>query len=152
MKIEHNELFDLKTKLWKLRYNDIKTVNSSPWKMTNLMNTLKGLKNNQSRDPSGLVHALFKPGVLGQDLAVGLLDLINGIKSNLFIPDVLELADITSIYKNKGSRQDLKNDRGIFILPVVRKIVDNMIYCDDYDDIDLFMSDSNIGARKKKNV
>ena len=61
----------------------------------------------------------------------------------------MELADITSIYKNKGSRQDLKNDRGIFILPVVRKIVDNMIYCDDYDDIDLFMSDSNIGARKK---
>ena len=27
-----------------------------------------------------------------------------------------------------------------------------MIFCDEYDDIDLFMSDSSIGSRKKKNV
>ena len=45
MKIVHNELFDLKTKLWKMKYNDVKTVNWSPWKMTNLQKTVKGLKN-----------------------------------------------------------------------------------------------------------
>ena len=95
---------------------------------------------------------LFKPGVLGQDLAIGLLDLINGIKINLFVPSPMQLANITSIYKNKGSRQDLQNDRGIFILSVIRKIVDKMIYRDKYDDLDEFMSDSNVGARKRKNV
>ena len=95
--------------------------------MNNLLKTLKGLKNNHSRDPSGLVHMLFKPGVLGQDLAIGLLDLINGIKINLFVPSPMQLANITSIYKNKGSRQDLQNDRGIFILSVIRKILDKMI-------------------------
>ena len=66
------------------------------------------IKEYQSRDPLVLVHALFKSGVLGQDMAVRLLDVINGIKLNLFILDVLELVDITSIYKNKGSGQDLK--------------------------------------------
>ena len=89
---------------------------------------------------------------MGQDLAAGLLDLVNGIKLNLFIPDPIQLANITTIYKNKGSRQDLQNDRGIFILTVIRKIIDNLVYVDKYDDIDLAMSDSNIGARKKKNI
>ena len=87
--------------------------------MSSLQNILKGLKNKQSRDPSGLIGKLFKPGVMGQDLAMGLLDLINGIKSNLFIPENLKLANITTIYKSRGSRQDLLNDRGIFILPIV---------------------------------
>ena len=120
--------------------------------MSSLQNILKGLKNKQSRDPSGLIGKLFKPGVMGQDLAMGLLDLINGIKSNLFIPENLKLANITTIYKSRGSRQDLLNDRGIFILPIVRKLVDQLMYRDKYDDVDQFMSDSNIGARRKKNI
>ena len=64
------------------------------------------------------------------------------------VPKNIQLANITSIYKNKGSRQELKNDRGIFILSVIRKILDKMIY---RDDIDQHMSDSNIGARRNKN-
>ena len=81
-------------------------------------------KNNQSGDPSGLISELFKPGVMGQDLAHSLLDLLNGIKAELFIPEQLKLANITTIYKNKGSRLDLKNDRGIFILSIFRKTLD----------------------------
>ena len=41
---------------------------------------------------------------------------INGIKANQYVPEFMNLADISSIFKNKGSRMDLKNDRGIFIL------------------------------------
>ena len=54
--------------------------------MPDLQAVIKGLKNNQTRDPSGLIHTIFKPGVAGQDLLIGLLELINGIKDNLFIP------------------------------------------------------------------
>ena len=43
-------------------------------------------------------------------------------------------------------------DRGIFILSVLRKIFDKLIYNDKYQDIDKGMSDSNIGARKQKNI
>ena len=39
-----------------------------------------------------------------------------------------------------------------FILSVIRKIINKMIYGDKYEDIDQFMSDSNIGARKRRNI
>ena len=152
MKKEFEDIYQLKTLLWELRYEDVKDVKSAPWDMANLNKAIKGLKINQSGDPSGIISELFKPGVLGQDLAKGLLSLLNGIKAELFIPALLQLANITTIYKNKGSRQDMKNDRGIFILSIFRKLVDKMIYEDKYDAIDEFMSDSNIGARRHKNI
>ena len=96
-----------------------------------------GLKINQAGDPSGIISELFKPGVLGQDLARGLVKLCNGMNSELFIPALVQLANITTIYKNKGSRLDLTNDRGIFILSIYRKILDKMIYQDKYEKIDL---------------
>ena len=40
--------------------------------------------------------------------------------------------------------------RGIFILPVLRKILDKLLFNDIYKEIDQAMSDSNIGARKAR--
>jgi hypothetical protein len=62
------------------------------------------------------------------------------------------MANISSIFKNKGSRLDLNNDRGIFILAVLRKILDKLNYQEKYPHIDSAMSDSNIGARKGRNI
>ena len=62
------------------------------------------------------------------------------------------MPDITTIYKNKGSRKDLENDRGVLKLSCVRTILDKLIYLDKYDHIDRNMSDSNVGARKGRNV
>ena len=121
MKDEYKDIYELKTLLWDLRFNEVKQVKSSPWKVSNLQKILRGLNNSQSRDPSGLVSQLFKPGVAGQDLVAGLLGLINGIKLNLFIPETIKLANITTIFKNKGSRQEMSNDRGIYILSLFRK-------------------------------
>ena len=64
----------------------------------------------------------------------------------------MQLANISTIYKNKASRMEMKNDRGIFILSVFRKILDKLLYLDKYPDIDKNMSDSNIGARKERNI
>ena len=50
--------------------------------MSDLTKAIKGLKLNQSGDPAGIISELFKPNVMGQDLALGLLNLINGIKSS----------------------------------------------------------------------
>ena len=97
MKSDYKDIYELKTLLWELRFNEIKQIKSSPWKVSNLLKTLKGLNNSHSRDPSGLSSTLFKPGIAGQDLIAGLLDLINGIKTNLFIPDIIKLANITTI-------------------------------------------------------
>ena len=152
MKAEFQEVYKLKNELWKLRYDVLKTRKSPPWTLANLNRAIRGLRINQSGDPNGIISELFKPGVLGQDLAQGLLMLCNGMKSELYIPALVKLANITTIYKNKGSRLDLTNDRGIFILSIFRKITDKMIYQDKYDEIDDFMSDSNIGARRKMNI
>jgi hypothetical protein len=62
------------------------------------------------------------------------------------------MSNITTIYKLKGSKNSLDSDRGIFGLSVFRKIIDNLIYQEKYPLIDQGMSDSNIGARKKKNI
>ena len=49
--------------------------------MNDLEKTIQGLKKNQSGDPSVIINELFKPDVVGQDLALGLIDLLNGIKA-----------------------------------------------------------------------
>ena len=64
----------------------------------------------------------------------------------------MTLEDIATIFKNKGSRMDLKNDRGIFILTVLKKMLDKFTYFDNYEQIDENMSDSNVGARRNRNI
>ena len=46
----------------------------------------------------------------------------------------------------------MDNDRGIFIISTLKAILDKLIYNDNYEDIDENMSDSNIGARKGRNI
>ena len=59
-----------------------------------------------------------------------LTKLFNLIKTEVVIPDFFELMSVTSLYKNKGSRNDLSNDRGIFNVPKMRSILDKVIYSD----------------------
>ena len=77
---------------------------------------------------------------------------MNQIKSTQVFPDVLKYCNITSLYKSKGSRKEFSNDRGIFRVTVLRSILDKLIYNDEYPGIDDHMSDSNVGARKKRNI
>ena len=79
MKKEYEDIFELKMLLWDLRYEELKSNKSAPWKMNNLNKAIKRLKNNQSGDPSGLISELFDPGIMGQDLACEVLQLLNGI-------------------------------------------------------------------------
>ena len=53
-----------------------------------------------------MINKLFKEGVAGQDWKLGVIQLMILIKATFFIPEYIEYADITSIYKLKGSRQD----------------------------------------------
>ena len=68
------------------------------------------------------------------------------------LPEVLELCDISSIWKKKGSRNDFENYRGIFRVTIIRSILDRLIYNDEYPTIDSNLSDSNVGARKGRNI
>ena len=56
------------------------------------------------------------------------------------------------IYKLKGNKGDFNSYRGIFRVPIFRTILDRLIYNDQYEVIDEALSDSNVGARKNRNV
>ena len=106
----------------------------------------------KARDPHGMINELFKTDMAGSDLINSLLVFLNGIKQHTVSFDFLELANITSIYKNSGEKSNLNNERGIFNLVIIRDILDKMLYQDNYKMIDSEMSDSNVGGRKNKNI
>ena len=153
-KIDENyiENYEKKVVLWKLRFKWLRSTKSRNWSIADLQGTLKSLKTNKTRDPSGLINELFKSPVIGQDLELAILNLVNGIKAEYFVPFNMQMSNITTIYKKKGSKHDLENDRGIFGLSVFKKIIDKLIYQEKYPLIDQCMSDSNIGARRNKNI
>ena len=64
----------------------------------------------------------------------------------------MQLCNISSIWKRKGSKNDFESYRGIFRVTIFRTILDRLIYNDEYVTIDSNLSDCNVGARKQRNI
>ena len=64
----------------------------------------------------------------------------------------MKVADISAIYKGKGSKNDLNNERGIFIVSTFRAILMKLLYNDKIGTIENHMSTSQVGGRKNTNV
>ena len=69
-----------------------------------------------------------------------------------YYPEFMRKADVTTIYKGKGSKTDLNNDRGVFVVSVFRSLLMKLIYKDIYETIDRSMGESQIGSRKNMNI
>ena len=130
MKKELTETYLLKMELWTSRLTELMQNKSEDWNIEQLRKALRSLKSNKTIDPNNMINEIFKKGCIGKDLEKALLILFNQVKANLHLPNFLIKQNITSIFKNKGSRLDLKNDRGIFILTSLRKILDKLLYFD----------------------
>ena len=152
MSANHEEIYFLKMRLWESRLESMKKKKTENWKEEDVLQAVSDLKVNKTRDPSGILNETIKDAVLSKDFLTALTCFVNGIKTHLHIPYKLMHENITSIYKGKGSRLSLENDRGIFTMTIWRKLIDRLTYNDLYDNIDKHMSDSNIGARKAKNI
>ena len=74
------------------------------------------------------------------------------IKDEMSFPDFMQFVNIVCIYKGKGDKMDLQNDRGIFLVNVIKSIFMKMVWSEVYDILDDNMSDSNVGGRKKKTI
>jgi hypothetical protein len=98
------------------------------------------------------VYELFKPNSAGEDIFKSLTMMFNLIKSEMKAPLFMKKMTITSLYKNRGARNDFNNQRGIFNLSKVKSMLDKLIYQDIYDQIDSSLSCSNIGGRKGRNI
>ena len=87
--------------------------------------------------------------VAGEDLKLAVLNLCNLIKERQEFPKALQNCNITPLHKKK-SRKDLHNYRGIFRVPVIRSILDRLLYIDCFEVIDNNLTDGNVGARKER--
>ena len=125
---------------------------SMPWEMSHLDKVLSKLKPNKAVDPTGLANELFRLENIGHDLKKALLILLNNIKETGVEPDFMSMENIVSLYKGKGARNELDNDRGIFILNVIRNIRDRLIFNDINSYVEENMSDSQVGAQRDKGI
>ena len=142
----------MQEELFFLRLDTAKKEKSAQWTIEDLNEILKGLKEGKCKDPDGLIREIFKEEVIGDDLRVSMLTLLNKIKDTGIIPSFMRCANISAIYKGRGEVTDLDSDHGICIVSLFRYILMRLIYKDKYDVIEKNMSDSNIGARKKRNI
>ena len=149
---EYEEYFDTQEELFRLRLELAKNQKTKPWVMSDLENALKQLKSGKCRDPEGLIREIFMLENIGEDLKQSLLVLLNKVKASGKLPAFMQNFNICAIYKGKGPITDLDSDRGIFLVSIFRTILMKMIYRDKYEIIDNSMSDSNLGARKNKNI
>ena len=117
--------------------------------MEDLLQVLKKLGKDKSRDANGYRNELFKKDAAGSDLLKAVLLLMNLIKSRQEYPKAMELCNITSLHKKK-SKNDFQNYRGIFRVSVLRSILDTLIYNSAYETIDSNLTDGNVGSRKRR--
>ena len=150
MKADLEELKDLKEELFDIRLKLASKKKSEPWTMADLEKALKTLKKDKARDPNGWCNELFKDGVAGRNLKMSLLTFFNRMKAENEISEFVRLADISTIYKGKGKKCELINDRGIFVVTILRSILMRLIYLEYYSQIDESMSDSQVVSRKGK--
>ena len=130
IKPEYETLKTLKEKLFELRLEISSKTKSEDWEVKEIETVCKSLKSNKARHEYDLIYELFKQPFAGSDIFESLTKLFNLIKKELTIPDFFELMSITSLWKSKGSRNELSNDRGIFNVSKVRSIFDKVIYSD----------------------
>ena len=138
--------------LCETRLNVSKLKSTDPWTIDDLNLAIKDLDNGKARDALGHANELFKQEVAGTDLLLGTLKFMNHIKKEHRLPESLQACNITLLYKNKGSRKDLMQYRGVFRVTVLRSILDRLMYNELYDTIDHALTDGNVGARKERNI
>ena len=147
---EYSELKELKEYLCHLRLEITRTSSYSDWTMDQLQKAIAKLRNNKCKDPHGHINELYKH--LGHDGLVSLLKLLNKIKATIIIPSKLDLSNVSTIYKGKGSKQDVINLRGIFKLPILRNLLDRLICYDEEETVSSSMGQFQVGNQKDRNI
>ena len=87
------------------RINNAKLNKTPDWDIEDVKFVIKKLKKKKSCDPLGRSNELFR--MAGSDFTCAVLKCMNRIKDQQTFPQCLQKYNITSLYKNKGSRKDL---------------------------------------------
>ena len=92
---------------------------------------LKQFKSGKTKDPYDMPNELFRPEAAGDDLILAVTMLMNRIKHELVFPTPMNMCNVTHLYKNKGARSNFDSYRGIFRTPILRNILDKLIYIEN---------------------
>ena len=98
---------------------------SHPFTLKELKQIVARLKNNKCPGVDGFPGELFKNA--GDGVLKSLLSVFNKVKIAKDIPEQWNAVRVATMYKQKGSKKELKNYRGIFLTLVVSKIFENLI-------------------------
>ena len=150
IKDEYKELRDLKEYLCRLRLHITRRSDFGKWDMKDLKKALARLKTNKCKDPHGHINELYMN--MGEDGLRSLLNLLNQIKECIIIPTKLNLSNVSTIYKGKGSMQNVLNLRGIFKLPIIRNLLDRLVCMDEQERINTSMGPFQVGNQTGRNI
>ena len=114
-----NEIVDL------LLLSNHNIQESPDFNMDELSAALAKVKEGKSAGLDEIPPELFTNA--GEGLQAALLSIFNKIKRSKTIPDQWNWVSITLIYKNRGSKKELVNYRGIFLTPIITKIFENLV-------------------------
>ena len=131
------KLFKEKTMNYKLYISD--QNKSPPITMEELEYVLKVSKTGKARDPEGMVRELFRPNIIGTDLKKSLLQMLNRVKETGMFPNFMRRATIITIPKKTKSKLLLKNERGIFLVNIVRGIFMKILFIRKYEMINQYV-------------
>ena len=68
----------------------------------------------------------------GDDLVLAITKFMNMMKEESVFPEALNICNVTNAYKNKGERNSFDSNRGLIRTPVLRNILDRLLYNDMY--------------------
>ena len=110
---------------------------------------IKELKKDKAGDLQGWVNEMLLHA--GNDLIESIVAMINAVFVQ-GVPKQWNEMTIKSIYKNKGSRHEMKNRRGIFLTNIMSKVCEKILLKRNERIIDSNTSESQCGGRKNRGV
>ena len=142
------DLKSVREKFCKDRLSKASKNKTVEWTVEDVTNVLKSLKTGKSKDPYELPNEIFKHSAAGDDLILALTKLTNRIKHERTFPEAMNICNVTNLYKNKGPKNLFDSYKGLFRTPVLRIILDKLMYGDEYEEIDEQLTDCNVGSRR----
>ena len=126
--IDHDlDTYEFKTeRLVKMILEDSLNIKEEDYTTKELDLVRASLKKGKSPGTDKITPELIKYG--GGNLKQCTLQMMNMIKNRNFVPNQWNSVQITPMYKGKGQRKQLLNQRGIFLTQVLSKVYEKMIH------------------------
>ena len=115
-----------------------------------LKQALRSAPNRSAPGPNSITYSMIK--FAGDRLLQCICHHFNTIVNKREIPEDRTELKIKSIYKNKGKKCDLKNQRGLFLSQTTTKLFEKMILNRISKDLDNNISDFQNGARPNRST